>query len=771
MTKQLDLFSLDLSKTQKNNSNPLPDSKSSREQVLAAEIHKHNILYNEGRPEISDAEFDRLTEELRKINPNHPELKSMTSPVVATSSGRRVQHPVPMLSLGKAYDLKTVVDFFINLQTDRSRDFIGSPKIDGLACSLVYDQNGDLIQASTRGDGLAGDNITANVRYIQAIPHHIDMPNLEVRGEVYMPISSFNAFEGVKKSPRNLAVGGLKQKNPQDTALYKLSFFAYDALGRDFPTEHEKYDTLKSLGFTPVSYQHFQYPIHDTYNQLMNMLGVYCNHQTADRPNWDFDADGLVFKLDDTVLQKSLGATDHHPKCAIAFKFAGDKGETVLRSVEWQVGKSGVITPVANFDPVYLSGAMVQRASLSNVSQVENFPTCPSDCPPEEARSPQHLKIGSTIMVSRRGGVIPKVEYMVDFTGDDPNVILPETCPSCGSPVIRDNLFLVCSDPENCASTGQAQIENYLKVVNCLGFGEKIISNLYDAGLIKTPADLYRLTIQDIALAVAQSEDGSIDPSALLPAKLYNAIQNARTLDLATFLEALSIPALGKVKSRDLAKKLPNLNDILNASQQQIFDALDYRKLDSDLGSKFVAKRLEKAPKPNELLEKYLFRVITHKEEYIKYIIQGFDSIHSFFEADAEEIQSVLNQGYAENAANVRSIYNGLKKRAELISDLLQFITVQENPPSELSGTGPFSEMTFLFTGSLESMKREEAQALVESLGGKAATGVSKNLSVLVATSNTSSKWIKAQKLNAQGANIQLWTESDFLAALDKARK
>ena len=727
---------------------------------LASEIELHNRLYNEGNPVISDTLYDRLVERLRRLSPNAPVLNQLTSPAIESAADGKVFHQIPMLSLSKAYTVDEVMDFLAKY----SADFIGSPKIDGLACSIRYDRNGDLLQASTRGDGQVGDDITANVRYIHAIPKHIEMPELEVRGEVYMPISSFNAFEGIKKSPRNLAVGGLKQKNPADTASYGLSFFAYEAVGKTFKTEHEKYDTLKSLGFTPVNYHWFKYPAGNAAEaviQIRLQVEQYCQHETANRPIWDFDADGLVFKLDDTALQKSLGATDHHPRCAIAFKFAGDEGETVLKTVEWQVAKSGVITPVANFDPLLLSGAMVQRASLSNAAQIEKFPTSDGD--------DQHLKLGATLLVSRRGGVIPHVEKMISCPDHAVDVPLPAFCPSCGAPVIRDNLFLKCSDPDNCPSTGQALIENYLKVVNCLGFGEKIIANLYDGGLIKTPADLYRLSIQDIALAVVQSEDGTLDPDAVLPPKLYHAIQNTKELDLATFLESLSIPALGKVTSKLLAKNLPKLDLVLNANAQQLFEALEYRKLDSSEGQKLFQRIHDKTPKPGETLESYCKRAVTKKVEFQAYLQAHFETVESLLKATSDEIQQVLVHGYAGDAAIVRSISRGLIQRKPLIDDLMQYVTITEPQVQASKTTGAFNNMTFLFTGSLESMKREEAQARVEALGGKAASGVSKNLSVLVATSNTSSKWKKAQELNDKGASIQLWTESDFLAALDKA--
>ena len=672
-----------------------------------------------------------------------------------------------MLSLAKAYSAGEITEFLGKFKGD----FLGSPKIDGLACSIQYDANGDLLRASTRGDGQVGDDITANVRYIHAIPHHIDMPGLEVRGEVYMPLSSFQKFEGDKKSPRNLAVGGLKQKNPSDTALYGLSFFGYEAVGREFATEHEKYETLRKLGFTPVDYHWFK---RDEITSLIDEVHRYCESETANRRNWDFDADGLVFKVDDTAVQKSMGVTDHHPKCAIAYKFAGDEGTTTLKSVEWQVAKSGVITPVANFEPLYLSGAMVQRASLSNAAQVESFPIETNDGKPA---APCHLKLNAEIRVSRRGGVIPHVESMVGYDKSLPNIELPTICPSCGSAVVRDGLFLRCSNPDNCPSTGQALIENYVKTIGIMGFGEKIIANLYDNGSVKTPADLYRLSVQDIALAVAQSDDGMLDPDAVLPPKLYRAIQDSRSQDLATFLESLSIPALGKVTSKELAKNLPTLDSVLSATPENIFDALEYKtkSIESDVGFKYYQKLHNIQTDLSVSIKSYIRKYITTKPEHIQYLSDVFQTTESIYAADAEQLQTAIQKAtrYAQvsKAANVQSIYNGLSQRRSLIEDLLQFVTIIQNQAANQSGSGPFANLSFLFTGSLESMKREEAQARVEALGGKAATGVSKNLSVLVATSNTSTKWKKAEELNAKGASIQLWTEKMFIEMLNKANK
>lgn len=665
---------------------------------LAQAIRYHNTRYEEGNPSISDALYDELTERLRAISPDNSALDELAPP---HGIGKKVVHGVAMLSLEK---LKKGEEFKGIAQWLRgfSGDFLGSPKIDGLACSLVYNAEGVLVVASTRGDGTVGENITENVYYIDDIPKKIAMGNIEVRGEVYMPLSAFGAYEGEKISARNLAVGGLKQKEARQTARYGLRFFAYEATGHLFATDTEKFATLRSLGFRTVETRRFRWEESRDIEDVLAEVRAYCEAMSNARGEWDFDADGLVFKVDDNRTQRSMGTTAHHPRCAVAYKFACDRAKTVLRDVLWQAAKGGTLTPVAVFDAIELAGANVQRATLSNAEQVEAFPVCPK----ELASSPElpstadpgwslaHLSIGDTLCVSRRGDVIPHVEYIVVRGVDAKKVEIPTNCTSCGLPVLRDGKFLRCTDPDNCPITGQSLIENYVKVAGIMGFGEKIIASLYDENLISLPSDLYRLTPEQIASAV-QNGNESIDSTARLPQKLYQSIQSHRKLSLATFLEALSIPALGKVYSGLLAQS--NL------------------------------------------------------------------SIDAIIELDAASLSEILRG--RELTAN--KIHAALKKKRSLIQSLLEFVTIDYDVSFLSTGAGPLSGMSFLFTGTLKSMKRDEAQKRVEKLGATIASSVSKNLSVLVSTTNKTSKWTKAEKLNAQGAQIALWTEEEFMEKLN----
>ncbi len=826
---------------------------------LAGVIQHHDALYESGHPVISDALYDRLRRRLEELNPEHPILnrffESSSDPEptlqdrqtgrIGKDGRRKVRHEISMLSLSKAYDAETVAEWAKDIHCD----LVGSPKLDGLSCSLLYDSEGNLVLASTRGNGEEGDDITPNVRYIKAIPHKINASNIEVRGEVYMPLSSFKQFEDAAMSPRNLAVGGLKQKDPAETAHYGLSYFAYELFGESYDTEIEKLARLKELGFIAVEHELIPRPVPYSKEQNRTQIHAYFHRMLAERPSWDFDADGIVFKANSVEEQRRQGVTAHHPKHSIAFKFQGEQGETTLRSVDWQVSKTGVITPVANFDMLVLSDAEIQRATLVHAGHVEHFPIFdPED--PESRDKTTHLKLGSRLLVSRRGGVIPCAEMVMSEPEDGVPVEIPQKCPSCGAPTetkysTKDDIYyLACSDPQNCPSTGQALIENYVKVINCMGFGEKIIESLYDSKLISTPADLYRLNPSDIAMAISNdpAENSKGEIKGILPQKLYQSIQSSKNVSLAVFLESLSIPSLGREMSKLLEKTFKTLDALLAAKIEELAAITSGSIKDITSTCKLIYKQIQNSEsiQTNETAEQFLTHLFLKPDNLktIQIILNQYTSKEAIQNADPVQLEQYMIQEkniqkltladkkylasvqkgnikadesfeqYLErlatseaNKKNIQSlaedfptyellkraslddisqsiearrrttawnIMKGLKQRSELIRDLRQFVTIQEVETTPVVG-GPFENMSFLFTGTLASMKREEAQARVEALGGNAASGVSKNLSVLVATSTSSSKWKKAQDLNAKGANIQLWTEDEFIEALNRA--
>lgn len=721
---------------------------------LEAEVRKHNDLYNQGLPDISDLTYDALVQKLRDRQKDSLAADELTSPDVSSVSRGKVIHHVPMLSIRKP-DIRMVFEEIENWLGTFDCDVMATPKIDGLACSLVYDENGDLQTASTRGNGSVGENITANVKYINDIPKHIDASNLEVRGEVYMPLDEFEAFNGDKISARNLAVGGLKQKDARETAKYHLSFFAYETVGCEFESDGIKFGVLENLGF--IVPEHHIIKRKGNSSRLREDIEIFCRRMTEARGLWNFDADGVVFKADDNKVQREMGMTAHHPRCAIAYKFPCMEQETTLREVRWQVAKGASITPVAVFDAVELAGAMVQKATLSNAGMVMNFPFGKDDDGQEETRKTVHLKIGSRLLVSRRGDVIPHIEYVVSEPEDAEEVGIPQHCPSCGGLAKRDGLFLKCMNPDECPATGQALIENYTKVVGILGFGEKIIESLYDSGKVETPADLYRLSVKDIAAAISDDHD-KYDPNAILPGKLYDSIQSMRKLPLAKFLEALSIPSLGHVNSQLLAQ-LETLESVRTATPADIMTIKVFGMIET-------IREDDNTELTDELLKKYKITVHDRTE-----IIKHFTTVNELKSASFETIRDYIAFKEKKSKKTAIAICSGLKRREKVIDDLLQYVEVggDKHITVHPGRDNIFAERTFLFTGSLQMMKREEAQARVEALGGKIASGVSKTLSVLVAATTAGSKWKKAQDLKSKGAAIEIWSEDEFIQALTKS--
>lgn len=506
----------------------LPDLDSLSVAELAKLVAYHNHRYWDlNDPEISDYDFDVLVNRLRADEPSHPVLLSMG----AKTSGE-VRHKAAMLSLDKCYsdeDLDKWATSFVG-------DAVMMPKYDGIACSLHYDAQGYLSLAATRGDGVTGDDITVNVREIKDVPLQIkaDHP-VEVRGEIFMRLSVFQKYkaEGMA-NPRNAAAGAIKQKDPRKSAAYTLSFAAYDLLGAGVASQQEKLRWLVASGFDPIDHEVLPKSEFAAGYQRMAQL----------RPKLDYEIDGVVFKADLVSEQERLGETAHHPRFALAYKFQGDSGTSVLRAVEWSVARTGAITPVAVVDPVALSGVTVTRASLHHPGFITKL----------------GLSLGAEVVMMRRGGVIPNVEF-VSKPGDSP-VPMPTECPSCGGGVRWDGDFLYCAAPRACRSVVVGLLSHFASAVDMLGFGDVILEGAYDRGLLKTPADFYRLTAASLA-----SLDRLGDKTAK---KLVAEVDKRRTLDLPTFLRALGIPDLGKSVSKVLAEKYGTLDAILAVTEAEL---------------------------------------------------------------------------------------------------------------------------------------------------------------------------------------------------------
>ncbi|TXD31587.1 DNA ligase (NAD(+)) LigA [Lujinxingia vulgaris] len=499
---------------------------------LEEQVRYHNRKYwVDDAPEISDESFDRLVEVLRRKAPGS-EVLNQIGPAGADvdaidPNAEKLTHDPPMLSLDKAYDEATLLKWYEKFEGD----VVVTPKVDGVAGCFRYDAQGRLSVAATRGTGTVGEVITEQVRRIKKLPLEVDASSIEVRGEAYMPVEVFERkFKHDYASPRNLTAGALKLKDPEKTADYELRFFAFDLLGEDFESEAEKMARLKALGFeTPETFQVNNDAIQATYDDIARR-----------RSQLGYETDGVVYKANSIAEQKRLGSTAHHPRWAIAYKFQGDAGESVLRDVVWNVSRTGAINPVGIVDPVVLSGATVTRVSLHNLAIMEHL------------GGEEGLTLGSKVLMMRRGGVIPNLEQVLE-AGDEP-VVIPSECPECGAPTERQNDVLMAHHSENCRAAKIRQIEHFVSRMEIKGFGPKLLEQLYDAELVTSPVDLFTLSASELM--------GLDRVGEILANKLIERIEGRKEVEVEKFLQALGIHELGKHVSAILAERYDSMDDI-----------------------------------------------------------------------------------------------------------------------------------------------------------------------------------------------------------------
>ena len=540
---------------------------------LRREIERHNRLYyTEAAPEISDAEWDALFRELQALEAAHPELVTPDSPTQRVGASpaegfAEVQHRVPMLSLANAFADEDVVAF-----DRRCREGLGVEsvayacelKFDGLAVTLAY-EDGVLVQGATRGDGTTGEDVTANLRTVKTIPLRLDTPKpprlLEVRGEVLMFRRDFEllnkaALERGEKAfvnPRNAAAGGLRQLDPRLTAQRRLSFFAYGigaAAGFEAPESHSRLlDRLHGLGF-PVAKSR------RAVKGVEQLLAFY-REVGGLRPQLPYDIDGVVYKVDRYADQEKLGFVSRAPRWAVAHKFPAEEATTELADIEIQVGRTGALTPVARLKPVFVGGTTVTSATLHNEDEIRRKDVWRRD----------------TVVVRRAGDVIPEVARVSRPGPREPGdrFEMPAACPICGSGVVREEEGAVarCSGGLVCPAQRKASLLHFAgrRAMNIEGLGDKLVDQLVDGGIVRTPADLYRLGVAKLAALERMAEKSA--------ANVWAGIEKSKDTTLARFIYALGIRNVGEVTAKDLAAHFGTLDALMDASVEQLQEAPD----------------------------------------------------------------------------------------------------------------------------------------------------------------------------------------------------
>ncbi|MBO5302485.1 MAG: NAD-dependent DNA ligase LigA [Lachnospiraceae bacterium] len=640
---------------------------------LRKQIEYHsNRYYNEDNPEISDYEFDMLMQQLKKLEQEHPEYVTKTSPTqkvggtVKREAGVMVAHNVPMLSLQDVFSKEEVLKFVEEMQQQLDNpEFVVEYKIDGLSMALRY-ENGELKLALTRGDGVNfGEDVTANAKVIKDVKKKLkDAPEyLEIRGEVYMKNADFDAVnerqellgKKVFANPRNCAAGTLRQLDASITKERKLSMFVFNiqqVKGMSFETHTEGYEYLKSQGITVIN----DYKICKTAEEVWNVIEAIGEN----RGKLPYDIDGAVVKINRYSDREQLGATSKVPRWAVAYKYPPEEKESTLKEIELSVGRTGRITPTAVFEPVRLCGTSVSRATLHNQDFIDEL----------------DIGIGDTIVVYKSGEIIPKVKEV--NKGKRPldwvRFQIPDTCPACGEPTVRDRdtADIKCTNA-NCPAQLERHIINFVgrDAMDIKGFGTVYIEELVRKGYINSVADIYDLKNHREILI----EEGIIGKEKNTD-KLLDAIEKSKENDAYKLLTGLGIPNVGKAAAKAIMRKMQHMDVLMKSTMEELQEVEDIGEISAEC-------------------------------------------IRKFFADDA-------------NICQIERL-----KQAGVNMECLEKVSEDQR----------FAGLTFVITGTLPSMDRKEAAAIIEQFGGKVSGSVSKKTNYLLAGENAGSKLTKAQDL------------------------
>ncbi|MET1077784.1 MAG: NAD-dependent DNA ligase LigA [Pseudomonas sp.] len=774
---------------------------------LRSELDAHNYRYYVlDQPSVPDAEYDRLFNALKALEAEHPELITAESPTQrvggqALSAFGQVRHDVPMLSLGNAFEQQQLLDFDRRVRegldlpsTGPSGDLFAAatevayscePKLDGLAVSLLY-ENGQLVRGATRGDGSTGEDISANVRTVRNIPLRLQGSGwpavLEVRGEVFMSKAGFERLNASQlaiggktfANPRNAAAGSLRQLDPKITASRPLELCAY-GVGRSDGTLPDSHigllEALKGWGL-PIS------------RELKLAAGVegclaYYRDIGERRQALAYEIDGVVFKVNDLAQQRELGFRAREPRWALAFKFPASEELTELLGVEFQVGRTGAITPVARLKPVKVAGVMVANATLHNMDEVARL----------------GVMIGDTVIVRRAGDVIPQVLGVITErrTSDARAVEVPSQCPVCGSAVERTQLVKRSKGRESHSEGSiyrcvgrlacQAQLKQAIihfvsrRAMDIDGLGDKIVEQLVDTGLIRSPADLYCLTHEQVI---------ELDGFAELSTRnLLAAIEASKRPSLARFIFALGIPDVGEETAKLLARALGSLARIQRALPQVLtclpdigaevaFEIHGFFGDSHNLG--VIELLLARGVEPQDQGELHPeFAACTTLAGFVdslhiasvgptgaKNLAEKFDSLEKIIAADWLDLSAM--KGLNEKAKQaVRAFFAepaNVAQAQAIEAQLRDFGMHWDSVRQQVAGL-PLAGQTWVLTGSLEVMSRDQAKDKLEALGAKVSGSVSAKTHCVVAGPGAGSKLTKANELG-----LRVLDEDAFIAAL-----
>ena len=700
---------------------------------LRKEIRRHDRLYyEEAAPIISDHEYDRLYKELVDLETQFPDLVTPDSPTQCVG-GRplqafeQVSHLIPMLSLDNTYSEAEVKNFYARMQRllpDEKIPVVIEPKVDGVAVSLIY-ENGKLRQAATRGDGNVGDNITQNIRTIRSVPERLrdHAPKLlEVRGEVYMDRKGFEKLNDEREkeglalfaNPRNAAAGSLKQLDPSIVAKRPLGIVLYGtgATERVDINLHSKiFPLLKKLGL-PVTERWW---MAQSVAEILDAI----HELDAIRHKFAYQTDGAVIKVDSFSQRDRLGFTAKSPRWAIAYKYAAERVQTRLNDIVIQVGRTGILTPVAMLEPVFVSGSTVGRATLHNEDEIKR----------------KDIRIGDTVVIEKAGEVIPAVVEVVkskrprDSKPFDFSKHIHGKCPVCGSPIRRDPEF-VAWRCENlyCPAQTTRRVEFFAArgALDIESVGGIVADKLVERGLVKEPLDLFELKIEAVAKLNLGTEEAPRVFGEKNATKAMNAIERARTLPLSRWLYALAIPDVGKTTATQLTRFHDTIQDV--ADSQLLRDILEYhQRREHKESAKEIAERLIKSgfAKPSKSKA-------------------GKDGIVT--EVGPAVAQSVLDFFASATGKKI------LRRMKELgIEPKSEKVSAKKAAALALAGK------TFVLTGTLPSMTREEATEKIEALGGHVTGSVSKKTDYVLAGAEPGSKFDKAKEMG-----VKIIDEAEF---------